>query len=137
MSIQPFTLFVMLKDNEVLIGFCYLHFYARKIRNIQPRVWINRRGFLIINLFGSWSKLSNPAFYTDFKWEQLYIYTCLKIGCVIIFLKTWILTTHIYRSFDPFEETYIREEFILGHPSYMWLIIIISAAFWYPRRSRY
>lgn len=32
LSIQPFTLFVMLKDNEVLIGFCYLHFYARKIR---------------------------------------------------------------------------------------------------------
>lgn len=31
LSIQLFILFVMLKDNEVLIGFCYLYFYVCKI----------------------------------------------------------------------------------------------------------
>lgn len=123
LSIQPFTLIVMLKDNEVLIGFCYLHFYARKIRmsglvTYNPGCGSTGMDFLKLICSAAGQSCQIRRF-TRISSENNYIYTCLKIGCVIIFLKTWILTTHIYRSFDPFEETYIREEFILGYQSYM------------------
>lgn len=44
----------MLKDNEVLIGFCYLHFYARKIRMsglVTYNPGCDRQAWISYNLF--------------------------------------------------------------------------------------